>query len=333
MQPEPYDTPPGRYGVVGAGSIGSAWAIVFAAAGGRVRLFDVDPTHTASAMGLILDRLRELELAGLLLESAETVHARIEVALSIEHLVEDADYVQECAVENAETKRELFRCLDAAAAPRTVLASSTSTIPASRFADGLPGSGRCLVVHPGNPPYLLRVAEVVPAPFTSDEAVARTRQLLAASGMHPVVLNAETEGFVFNRLQGALLREAFCLVRDNVIAPVDLDLVVREGLGRRWSVLGPFATAELNTRGGLRRHAAVFGPVYSRIGVEHADANPWTPETVERVAASIEAAMPHADWEDNVRERDIAMIALEALHQQLPNALADQPGRRPTAVP
>lgn len=324
---------PDCFGILGAGSIGSAWAIVFAAAGSRVRLFDIDAARTASSVRIVLDRLRELESAGLLQEPAETVHARIEVVATLGALVEGADYVQECALEDVATKHELFRCLDAAAPAHTILASSTSTIPASRFAAGLPGSHRCLVVHPGNPPYLLRVAEVVPAPFTSEEAVARAATLLKDAGMHPVVLGAETEGFVFNRLQGALLREAFCLVRDNVISPEDLDLIVREGLGRRWSVVGPFATAELNTRGGLRRHASLFGAVYARIGAEHADENPWTPETVERVAAAIEAAMPHVDWDDNVRERDLAMIALESMHQRLPNTLATRPVRLPTSVP
>ena len=92
-------------------------------------------------------------------------------------------------------------------------------MPVSRFAAELPGRDRCLVVHPGNPPYLLPVAELVPAPFTAAEAVERTHDLLAAPGWCPVLVRHEVEGFVFNRLQGALLREAYRLVRDGSSPP------------------------------------------------------------------------------------------------------------------
>ena len=99
-------------------------------------------------------------------------------------------------------------------------------------------------------------------------------------------------------------------MRDGIVSPEDLDTLVREGLGLRWSVLGPFTTSELNTRGGLRRHARVLGPVYARFGIERAAEDPWTEATIERVAAAIEGALPHSSWEANVRERDRAMFAV-----------------------
>src|SRR5207248_5438228 len=136
------------------------------------------------------------------------------------------------------------------------------------FAADLPGRARCLVVHPGNPPYLLRVAELVPAPFTAEDVVATTATLLRAAGLEPVRLGREIDGFVFNRLQGALLREAYCLVRDGIVGADDLDRVVREGLGRRWAVVGPFETVDLNTRGGIEAHARRLGPAYARMGAE-----------------------------------------------------------------
>ena len=95
--------------------------------------------------------------------------------------------------------------------------------------------------------------------------------------MSPVLVKGEPEGFVFNRLQGALLREAYCLVRDGVISPADVDRVVKEGLGRRWAVFGPFETSHLNTRGGIRRHAELMGPAYERMGAERGQHDPWTP--------------------------------------------------------
>jgi 3-hydroxyacyl-CoA dehydrogenase len=95
----------------------------------------------------------------------------------------------------------------------------------------------------------------------------------------------EVEGFLFNRLQGALLREAYCLVRDGVASVDDVDEVVRSGLGRRWALIGPFETSDLNTRGGIESHAAKMGPAYERMGAERGQHDPWTPELVAEVTA------------------------------------------------
>ncbi len=107
--------------------------------------------------------------------------------------------------------------------------------------------------------------------------------------MSPVLVRREVEGFVFNRLQGALLREAYCLVRDGVASAADVDRVVRDGLGRRWAVLGPFETAELNTRGGIEAHAEKLGPAYARMGAERGQHDAWTPELVAQVARELRA--------------------------------------------
>ena len=297
--------------VVGAGSIGLAWAIVFARAGSPVSLFDIDETGRAQALPQIGLRLDELAKAGLLEEETSAILARITVAAELADAVAGADWVQECVVENLEVKRELFAILDHLARPDAVLVSSTSMIACSRWAGELTGRQRCLVVHPGNPPYLLPVAEVVPAPFTSGETVTQAQSVLTQAGMLPVLVHGEPEGFVFNRLQGALLREAYALVRDGVVSPADVDRVVSGGLGRRWAVLGPFATAQLNTRGGIRRHALVMGPAYARMGAERGQDDPWTADLVETVAADLEERLPLSEWELQVIRRDEALVHLE----------------------
>jgi L-gulonate 3-dehydrogenase len=117
----------------------------------------------------------------------------------------------------------------------------------------------------------------------------------------------EIEGFVFNRLQGALLREAYCLVRDGVADVDDVDRVVREGLGRRWAVIGPFETADLNTRGGIAEHAKRLGPAYARMGAERGQDDPWTPELVARVTEERRRLLPLEQWEERVAWRDRRM--------------------------
>jgi L-gulonate 3-dehydrogenase len=306
--------------IVGAGSIGVAWAIVFARAGRPVALFDAVPERTPVALTEAAERLGELTEHGLLAEPAAEVLARIRVAGSLDAALDGAGYVQESVLESVAVKRELFAELDRLAGPEAILASSTSTIPCSRFADALPGRHRCLVVHPGNPPYLLPIAELAPAPFTAPEVIDRARAELSAAGMVPVLVHKENEGFIFNRLQGALLREAYCLVRDGVASAADIDRVVNAGVGRRWSVLGPFATAELNTRGGITRHAELLGPAYARMGAERGQHDPWTPDLVAAVAAEVHAALPPGDWPSHVRRRDHALMLLARARQADPDA-------------
>ncbi len=297
--------------VVGAGSIGVAWAVVFARAGMAVRLHDPDGRRLHESRADLEDRLAGLAAADLLDESSHLVAARVVPCERLTDAIAGSGHVQECAPEDAALKRALFAELDDGTPPEATIASSSSAIIASVIADHLAGRERCLVVHPGNPPYLLPVAEVVPAPFTSERAVLRVEELLRSAGMSPVRVRTEVEGFVFNRLQGAVLREAYCLVRDGVISPVDLDRVVSEGLGRRWAVVGPFATAELNTRGGIEAHAARLGPAYARMGAERGQHDPWTPELVTRVAADVHRRLPPERWNEHVQLRDKALMVLE----------------------
>jgi L-gulonate 3-dehydrogenase len=308
----PIPLPPERMAIVGAGSIGLAWSVVFARAHWSVSLFDIAGQMREAAPAAVERRLRDLHRMGLLAEPVEAPAARITISDDLSEAVDGATWVQESIVENLEAKRELFTQLDRLIRDSAVLASSSSMIAASRWADELPGRHRCLVVHPGNPPHLLTVAEVVPAPFTSEQTIRRARQVLESVGMSPVLVNGEPEGFVFNRLQGAVLREAYCLVRDGVVSPADVDRLVREGLGRRWAVLGPFETSHLNTRGGIRRHAELMGPAYERMGAERGQHDPWTPDLVAAVAADIEARLPMDFWEEHVADRDAALLRTAA---------------------
>jgi L-gulonate 3-dehydrogenase len=300
-----------RVGVIGGGSIGIAFAVVFAQAGWRVRLFDPAAERRELASTEILQRLTELTRFGLLAETANDIAARVAIVATLEAAAADADLVQECAPEREDIKRDLFAQLDRAAPPHAILASASSFLPTSRFVDeSLPGRGRCLVAHPGNPPYLIPVVEIVPAPFSDEDAVARAIALFTEAGLKPVRVRKEVEGFVFNRLQGAVLREAYCLVRDGVASVEDIDTVVREGLGLRWSVIGPFETVDLNTRGGIASHAQKMGPSYARMGAERGQNDPWTEDLVAAVDAARRRALPLDQWDQRVAWRDRALMML-----------------------
>lgn len=295
--------------IVGAGSIGTAFAVVHASAGHNVGVFDVSEARRIAVPGQVNDIAADLVAFGLLDSTESDLAARVQVVTSLEEAVKDAGFVHECGPENLDIKRELFAAIAAAAPADAVIASASSAITASEIAGDLPGRERCLVAHPGNPPYLLRTVEIVPAPFTSAQAVDDARSLLEQSGMTPVLVRKELKGFVFNRLQGALLREAYCLVRDGVATVEDIDKLVRDGLGLRWSVVGPFEAVDLNTRGGIGRHAKLLGPAYEAMGAERGQHDPWTDDLVEQVESERRRLLPLDRWEERVRWRNRRLMA------------------------
>lgn len=300
-----------RIAVVGAGLIGRAWAMVFARSGFSVALWDKVPGVAEASMGIIRERLADLLAAGLVKEAPEAIAARIQPVETLGECVAGAVHVQENGPERLQPKQELFAELDRLCPPEVVLASSTSGIPASEFTGNLAGRGRCLVAHPVNPPYLVPLVELVGAPWTDPSVVTRTRALMERVGQVPVTAFKETKGFVLNRLQAALVAEAFRLVRDGVMSVEDVDRCVRDGLGLRWSFMGPFETIDLNAPGGVADYAGRFGPLMGGITQEQAPYDYDAP-TVERVTAERRAALDLARIEERSAWRDRRLMALVA---------------------
>lgn len=306
-----------RIAIVGAGLIGSAWAMVFARAGHPVRIWDPAEGATGSAMEVIAARLGDLHAAGLIAEAPRIVAARIAAAPTLEACLEGAAHVQENGPERVEVKRETFARLDALCAPEVVLASSTSGIPASAFTAGLAGRSRCLVAHPVNPPYLVPLVELVGAPWTDATVVARTRALMERVGQVPVTAMKETRGFVLNRLQAALLAEAFRLVRDGVMSVEDVDACVKDGLGLRWSFMGPFETIDLNAPGGVADYAARFGALMGGITEEQTPFL-YDAETVAKVDAARRRRLAREAIGERSAWRDRRLMALAAHRKAQP---------------
>jgi len=310
MSAEEEHTTPERITIVGAGNIGRAFALVFANARHEVCLCEADAATRRKVLGQIADSIADLKPYDLCDGDADSIIARISVGGDLGEAVSNAAYVQECVPEDLALKRQLFEDLDSLAPTSAVLASASSAIPASSFAAGLEHAQRCLVAHPGNPPSLIRVVEVVPAPFTDAGIVERACAILASARLAPIVIRKEVAGFVFNRLQGAVLREAYCLVRDGVAGVEDIDRIVRDGLGLRWAVVGPFETADLNRRGGIAAHAQIMGDAYEAMGAERGQNDPWTPDLVAAVETERRSLLALEDWDDRVRWRDQGIMKL-----------------------
>ncbi len=305
-----YSITPGAVAIVGAGSIGVAFAIVFARAGWTVNVYDPDESRRKAALLEIDQRLNLLRSYKLLPEAPDAVATRIQMLHRMKEAVQFAELVIECAPERLDLKRDIFKQLDEYCKLETILCSASSALCISSFCSDLPSRQRCLIAHPGNPPYLISIVEIVPADFTGRDIVERSRSLFSNIGMQPILVRREVEGFVFNRLQGAVLREAYCLVRDGVADVADIDTVIRDGLGYRWSIAGPFETVDLNTRGGIISHAEKMGPAYARMGAERGQVDPWTPELVATVAAQRRATLPLEEWDHRVEWRDGRLMTL-----------------------
>lgn len=270
--------------VVGAGLIGRAWAIVFARAGLDVRLSDPDPAALERALPAIAADCHDLAAEGLV-DNVPACLARIATTGDLAEAVSGCALVQENGPEKLDVKRELFARLDALAPPDAILASSTSAIVASAFTEDLPGRARCLVTHPVNPPHLVPLVELCAAPWTSPDILARARALYESVGQVPIEIRREREGFVLNRLQGALLAEAFRLVGEGTVSPQDLDHCLKDGLALRWSFMGPFETIELNAPGGIPDYCARYTGFYRRLAQEPAPPEVYDAENVDRILA------------------------------------------------
>ncbi len=297
--------------VVGAGLIGRAWAIVFARSGFRVRLHDQLPAALDNCLATIGERLADHAHYALIEESPETVLARISIADSLADAVGQAVLVQENVAEKLEVKRELFAQLDALAPADAVLASSTSWLPASSFTEHVPGRARCLVAHPTNPPYLVPLVELAPAPWTSADTLARARELYERAGQTPVTLKKEITGFLLNRVQSAVLSEVFALYRDGYADAEDIDRVLKDGLALRWSFMGPFETIDLNAPGGVVDYAQRYGGTYREVA-ETAVAFDWDPDTIARLDAERRSRLPLESIEQRSAWRDRRLMALIA---------------------
>jgi L-gulonate 3-dehydrogenase len=264
-----------RAAMIGAGLIGRAWASVFARAGWDVAIYDAAAGAVERARDLIAEGLAEQQSHGLV-KDAKAATARVSIAHTLDAALAGADFVQENTPETVEAKRAIFTELDRLAPADVVIASSTSAIVASQFTENLKTRARCLVAHPVNPPHLVPLVELVGAPWTSPETIARARQVYESIGQVPIVVKKEIEGFILNRLQGALLAEAFRLVGEGYVSPQDCDKTLKDGLGLRWSFMGPFETIDLNAPGGMADYCARYTGFYRNL-----QASPATPEVFE----------------------------------------------------
>ena len=249
-----------RIAVVGAGLMGHGIAQVFALAGHDVTITD---SHTPN-----LDTVKQRVAANLRdLGDDENAVARITPVAAMADCVRDADYVVEAVLEDMPLKQKLFGDIERHVRPDTILASNTSVMPITEIMQGLRNRARALGTHWWNPPFLVPLVEVIGTQWTSPGAIDFTMKLHADAGKKPAHVKKDVPGFIGNRLQHALWREAVSLVENGICDAETVDAVIKASFGRRLAVLGPLENADLvGTDLSLAIHQTVLPAIDSRPG-------------------------------------------------------------------
>ncbi|GMS97970.1 hypothetical protein PENTCL1PPCAC_20145, partial [Pristionchus entomophagus] len=310
----------GKVAIVGSGLIGSCWAALFASSGYPVCLYDIGEEQLVNAKKNVEKNLAKLEEEGLSRGSstAEEALSRITSTTSLAEALNGAIYVQESTMESVEFKQKIFGEMDALAAPETILASSTSTIPTSSFTEGLQNRSRCIVVHPVNPPLYLTLTELVPAPWTEAAVVDRAYEIMESIGQTPIRLKKEVLGFAVNRMQYALLAESWRLVKDDVLSVEDVDKVMSEGLGPRYAYYGPFGVIHLNAPAGVRDYCNRYAPGIRRVLADFSETPKFDEEEVVReLEDSLQKSLPVEGMAEHSAKRAQKLAELAKLKRKL----------------
>jgi 3-hydroxyacyl-CoA dehydrogenase len=301
---------------LGAGPIGASWAIVFARAGHRVMLHDVDQGAVDSAFEYIQSSLADLSSEGLVPDEEET-RSRIQPSADLEGMIGSADVVIECVTEKVEVKRKLMGQLAHAVPPDSIIASSTSAIPGSEFMDHPQLRGRCLVTHPTNPPHLIPVVEFCATPWTESWAFDACWELMKQSGLRPIKITREIPAFVVNRLQGALIGEALHLVDTGVVSIEDLDIALKHGFGRRLAITGPFESLHLNSplsfKANMDKHQGLLRRMIDETDVKHE----WSDGLLDEISIERDRILPPEQIAIRKTWRDRMLIKISKLWEEV----------------
>lgn len=262
-------------GIVGTGLIGASWAAFYISKGFTAKLYDVDESACRKGYKKAESYLRFLEDNGMLSEgNFEKAIAQMSIANSLAECVSSVDLVQESASERYEIKKEIFRQLDSETRSGTIIASSSSGLSISEIQKVMQHPRRALIAHPFNPPHLIPLVELVGGNQTDGKIIQRIKTFFEGIGKVPVVLEKEVPGYIANRLQAAVWREAIGLVLNGVASVGDVDKALSSGPGLRWALIGPNMIFHLGGgEGGIEYFVDHIGTSFEKLWDDMTD---WT---------------------------------------------------------
>ena len=290
-------------GVIGGGLIGASWAAIFSKSGFNVFVYDPYPDVFDTYESRVTSFLEELKTIDETINVEESLN-RINANVTIEDLCSNVEYIQESAPEILSVKQELFAKLDNLAPEEVVIGSSSSAMPISSITQNLKGQHRCIITHPANPPHLIPCVEICPGENTSNRTIEKTKEIFTASGASIVNVKKEIDGFILNRLQGALLNEAMRLFSDGYASSDEIDATIRDGLGLRWAFMGPFETIDLNAPGGIKDYISRYGPIFVEMAKNQTKIPDWSEEAGKKLELERRKILGHEELEDRAKKRN-----------------------------
>ena len=290
-------------GVIGGGLIGASWAAIFSKSGFNVFVYDPYPDVFDTYKSRVTSFLEELKTIDETINVEESLN-RINANVTIEDLCSNVEYIQESAPEILSVKQELFAKLDNLAPEEVVIGSSSSAMPISSITQNLKGQHRCIITHPANPPHLIPCVEICPGENTSNRTIEKTKEIFTASGASIVNVKKEIDGFILNRLQGALLNEAMRLYSDGYASSDEIDATIRDGLGLRWAFMGPFETIDLNAPGGIKDYISRYGPIFVEMAKNQTKIPDWSEEAGKKLELERRKILSHDELEDRAKKRN-----------------------------
>ena len=296
-------------GVIGGGLIGASWAAIFSKSGFNVFVYDPFPDVFETYKSRVTSFLEELKSIDETINIEESLN-RISANVTIEDLCSNVEYIQESAPEILSVKQELFAKLDNLAPEEVVIGSSSSAMPISSITQNLKGQHRCIITHPANPPHLIPCVEICPGENTSNRTIEKTKEIFTASGASIVNVKKEIDGFILNRLQGALLNEAMRLYSDGYASSDEIDATIRDGLGLRWAFMGPFETIDLNAPGGIKDYISRYGPIFVEMAKNQTKIPDWSEEAGKKLELERRKILSHDKLEDRAKKRNQLLKSL-----------------------
>ena len=296
-------------GVIGGGLIGASWAAIFSKSGFNVFVYDPYPDVFDTYKSRVTSFLEELKTIDETINVEESLN-RINANITIEDLCSNVEYIQESAPEILSVKQELFAKLDNLAPEEVVIGSSSSAMPISSITQNLKGQHRCIITHPANPPHLIPCVEICPGENTSNKTIEKTKEIFTASGATIVNVKKEIDGFILNRLQGALLNEAMRLYSDGYASSDEIDATIRDGLGLRWAFMGPFETIDLNAPGGIKDYISRYGPIFVEMAKNQTKIPDWSEEAGKKLELERRKILSHDKLEDRAKKRNQLLKSL-----------------------